>query len=523
MVQDLQTVFSRPWTTLYAGGRNASKETIIDPVSIGHRGALIGQSDAVVQDGHGVRWLRFKTNRALEKHDGIQVELPGGGKPFGFAVHQLRIMGGERSVITAPAGVMVEIALPAEENPFIPRGTPIFCSASQAVRRAYELHSLRESELTIGATVDFTVVLTAEGIKVSAKIPYGVSCAPVDVFVPLALEKAQQPDRTEGAVRKAFERLGESAWSLGRLTLSDPEGRYAPASKLNEARRLALAALDETWARMRAERLARVTHELEQVKNAKPVAGAGSDASMSAPGRTLKVRCSSRNAFDSEQMQQVREMFDTLVLLLEHVSCDAMKEWIEAWKSDCPGLKIRLAMPLVSREKERQGLKEAVRELIHEGWTSWECADLAGWRFLTENGVTSITADWSLYAFNRVAVAELARLGIASFVVSPECDLPNTCALAAAPLQAEVLIYQHVPLFISETPPCVEDVMAGEDLVFTDKRGNAFITQQCDKRWITASSIPLDRFGEETDLPFSRKRVDLSWSPRGGRDCLKRG
>jgi hypothetical protein len=233
------------------------------------------------------------------------------------------------------------------------------------------------------------------------------------------------------------------------------------------------------------------------------------------------VRCSSKNAFNLEQMQQIRTMFDTLVLLLEHVSYGVMKEWIEAWKSDCPVLKIRLAMPLVSREKERHGLKEAVRELIKAGWTSWECADLAGGHFLAENGITAITADWSLYAFNRVAVAELGRLGITSFVVSPECDMQNTCALAAAPLQAEVLIYQHVPLFISETPPCVEDVMAGEDIVFTDKRGSAFITQQCDKRWITTSSIPLDRFGEESELPFSRTRVDLSWSPRGGREWLR--
>ena len=520
LVQDLQTVFSRPWTTLYAGGRNAAKETIIDPVSIGHRGALIGHSEAVVQDGHGVRWLRFKTNRALEKHDGIQVELPGGGKPFGFAVHQLRIMGSERSVITAPAGGTVEIALPAEENPFIPRGSSIFCSASQAVRRAYELHSLRESELTIGATVDFAIALHGGGIKVSARVPYVATCEPIDVFIPLALEKAQQPERTEGAVRKAFERLGESAWSLGRLTISDPEGLYVPASKLNEARRLALATLDETWARMRSERLAHITHELEQVVS-QTVAGAGADVCQPERGRTLKVRCSSKNAFNAEQMQQIRTMFDTLVLLLEHVSADVMKEWIEAWKADCPGLKIRLAMPLFSREKERHGLKEAVRELINTGWTGWECADLAGWHFLTENGITAMTADWSFYAFNRVAVAELARLGITSFVVSPECDMQNTCALAIAPLQAEVLIYQHVPLFISETPPCVEEVKAGEDLVFTDKRGNAFITQQCDRRWITTSSIPLDRFGEEPELPFSRKRVDLSWSPRGGRDSLK--
>ncbi len=532
MVQDLQTVFSRPWTTLYATGRDAATETIIDPVAIGHRGAWIGTSEAVVSDRDNIRWLRFKTNRALEKHDGIQVELPGGGKPFGFAVHQLRISGDYRSVITAPVGASVEIALPADENPYIPRGTSIFCSASQAVRRAYEIRSVRESELTTGRPVSFDVTLCQGGINVVATPSHFMKCGGMGdggeatVFLPFALEKAQQPERTEGAIRKAFERLGESAWSLGKLTISDPEGCYAPASKLNETRRMALAALDEAWACGRSERLARMTHEIEQAgrsttQGQKDENQAG-DVTPLGRAKTLKVRCSSRSVFTVQQMQQIREVFDELILVLEHASYRDLKSWVDGWKADCPGLKIRLAMPLVSREKERHALKEAALNLMREGWTAWECADLAGWHFLNENGMESITADWSFYAFNRLAVAELARLGIASFVVSPECDLPNALALAEAPIPAETLIYQDTPLFISETAPCVEGASEGDDIVFTDRRGNTFVTHQCDHRWVTTHGVPFKRSEKGTELPFSRKRVDLSWSPRGGRDWLQR-
>jgi putative protease len=510
MVQDVQTVFSRPWTTLYADGRNASSESIIDPVSIGHRGAYIGDSDAVLNDRNSVRWLRFKTNRELEKHDGIQIELPNGGKPFGFAVHQLRITGSERLVITAPINSWVEIALPAEATPFIPPGSPVYCSASQAVRRTYELHSVRESELTVGKRVDFDVALQVNGIQVKALIPQAGKRESVTIFVPLELEQAQQPERTEAAVRKAFERLGESAWAFGSVKLSDPEGLYAPASKLNEARRLVLVALDEAWARIRSERLAHIAQEVLQATGAKAAEG----------GRTIKVRCSSKNGYDAQQLELIREHCDQLVLLLDHVSAESLKEWSEAWKADCPGLKIRLAMPLVSREKERQGLQEAVRMLIREGWGDWECADLAGWRFLRANGVTSITADWSLYGFNRMAVAELSRMGLASFVLSPECTLPNALSLAESPLSPELLVYQHVPLFISETAPCVEGILEAGELHFTDRRGNTFITQQFDRRWVTTASAPLDRSGEKSELPFPRTRIDLSWSPKGGRDWL---
>jgi hypothetical protein len=119
-----------------------------------------------------------------------------------------------------------------------------------------------------------------------------------------------------------------------------------------------------------------------------------------------------------------------------------------------------------------------------------------------------------------MAVAELLRLGICSFVLSPESDLPNALTLLDSPLQPEMLVYQHVPLFISETAPCVEGVLESGELTFTDRRGNVFITQPRDRRWVTTASEPLDRTREKTELPFSHTRIDLSWSPKGGRDWL---
>jgi putative protease len=132
LIQDLQTVFSRPWTSLYAEGAGAAPDTVIDPVAIGHRGAPIGRAEAVTRDRDGTCWLRFTTTRALEKHDGLQVELPDGGKPFGCAVHLLRAAGSQRTLISLPAGSAAEVALPEQDVPLIPNGAPVFCSASRA-------------------------------------------------------------------------------------------------------------------------------------------------------------------------------------------------------------------------------------------------------------------------------------------------------------------------------------------------------------------------------------------------------
>jgi hypothetical protein len=57
---------------------------VADRDTVGHRGTRIGQVEAVQRTGHGAR-LRFRTGRDLEVHDGLQVDLPVLGKPFGFA------------------------------------------------------------------------------------------------------------------------------------------------------------------------------------------------------------------------------------------------------------------------------------------------------------------------------------------------------------------------------------------------------------------------------------------------------
>lgn len=49
--------------------------------------------------------------------------------------------------------------------------------------------------------------------------------------------KAENPDKTADAVRKAFGKTGDTDFVLGNLTIEDPQGLFAPASLLNELRR----------------------------------------------------------------------------------------------------------------------------------------------------------------------------------------------------------------------------------------------------------------------------------------------
>src|SRR5581483_7064441 len=130
---ELQSVFSRPWTRLFV--QSHKDKEVADRDTVGHRGTPIGQVENVA---HGA--IRFRTRRALQRHDGLQIDLPVLGKPFGFAVDRLALVEGKRGkpreVFEAPAGALVEVRLP-DEHPDLPRGAPVYCSSSQAVKQKY--------------------------------------------------------------------------------------------------------------------------------------------------------------------------------------------------------------------------------------------------------------------------------------------------------------------------------------------------------------------------------------------------
>ncbi len=511
LVQDLQTIFSRPWTSLYAASAEAPARSIIDPLAVGHRGARIGRVEAVVRDRDGTCWLRFTTDRALEKHDGLQVEPPGGGQPFGCAIDRLRLAGARQTSVSLPARVTAEVALPPDGVPTLPAGAPVFCSASQAVRRRYPIASLRESELPSGRPADLQVALAPEGLSVTASAAAGDGPAvTAAVRLSQALPASRQPDQTAAAARKAFGRLGTTAWRLGTLTLEDPDARYAPPSLLNEARRTAVAALDEAW---RAHRASRRDALARTWAAPAPTPAA---ACRPPPRWSLKLR-----ADTPPTAPGTLDGLHTLVLALGHAAPETAAARLAAWRRAAGAATLlRPALPALARGAQPDALRRTVRALADLGWTDWECADLAGYRLLHDCGLRPRSADWTLYALNRAAAARLADLALETFVLSPEATAETARALLAqaalggAPAP-EHLLYQHTPLFLSETPPALAadapTPTADAPLALADRRGRRFHTFTCDGRWVTVAE-EATRAAPPPEAGLLR--IDLSWTPR---------
>ena len=459
---DLETVFSRRTTKLYLDGPAGE---VIDPVSLGHLGTPIGSVKRITKDRDGRSWLRFHTMRALEKHDGLQFQSPDGGKPLGFGVSEMRQAISRANVFEVAAGTDVEILLPESDEvdwyAALRPGATVYCSMSNAVKRRFPLPGFRPSDYPGAIKVDVSVELSPSSIVATATFcGREVKCSVAGEFA-----AAKNPEKTYGAVEKAFSKLGETDYSLGRLTLVDPERRFAPMSLLNDLRRDFVERLDAVRDAVRAEKIASAESDSPEV-----------DLMPVKPRRTIKIRAGQKLPSGD---------WDEVVVSVSPECC-ALPDFDRS--------RMRLALPVYTAEPDFNKLRVMVKRFVREGFAKWEASDLATLSLLKASGVTDITADWTLYAFNSRALAELSSLGVQRFVASPENGRENLQYLAESGYDVEFLVQQSTPLFISLTKPAAE-------------KAEGLSIFKRDSLWITTRPVP-----RTFDPPAGvSTRIDLSW------------
>ena len=461
-VADLETVFSRRTTKLYLDGPSSD---VIDPVSLGHLGTPIGSVKRITKDRDGRSWLRFHTSRALEKHDGLQFAAPDGGKPLGFGVGEMRQAISRANVFEVAAGTDVEILIPESDevdwSKVLCAGATVYCSMSNAVKRRFPVPSFRPSDYPGACKVDVTVELSASSIVACAEFcGREVKCSVSGEF-----SSAKNPDKTCAAVEKAFSKLGETDYSLGRLTLVDPDRRFAPMSLLNDLRRDFVERLDEARDAARRAKIASAEADVAEV-----------DLAPAKPRRTIKIRAGQK---------------------LPAGEWDEVVVSVSPENAELPQIDralMRLALPVYTAEPAFNKLRILVKRLVREGFAKWEASDLATLSLLKAAGVEDISADWTLYAFNSRALAELSALGVRRFVASPENGRDNLQYLAESGYDVEFLGQQSTPLFVSLTKPAAETV---EGLSVFRRDG----------LWVTTRPVP-----RTFDVPSGAStRIDLSW------------
>jgi len=450
---DLRTVFSRPWTGFHV--EVPDRTGVVDSVTSGHRGALVGRAESVVlRVGSGGAHLRFETARRLEIRDGLQVDVPGSYKPFGFPVERLRLVprsrrGKPRDVCEAPPGSTVEVALP-DEYPQIPPGAPVYCSSSQEVKQRYRIERPRPGVHRTRRRVDLSVSVSPESLRATARVGSAADDAePTEAIHEVAgwFEPAKDPARTASAARVAFGKLGGTAYEAGAVDVSNPDGLFVPVSQLNEVRREIVALLDARLAEVRARRAERLRAEVKS--------GAPRDV-----GRAATVRFSIKvddlrylDAF-TEDAEAIEEfVVDVTALDASDPASD-----VRRLRERAGAHRIRLAFPLVVREWDRGRVTDAVNACRSAHLDAWEASNLSTWSYLgvapPARGAIDLATDWSVYVLNREAALQVSEMGARRFVLSPEDEGANLRQLVAEfGSRALPILYQDTPLFVSEACP----------------------------------------------------------------------
>jgi putative protease len=514
---DIQTIFSRPWTRLHLDPD--SEEPVIDSGIVGHRGTPIGVVDGVRRDRQGRIWLQFRTSRGLEKHDGIQVDLPGEAKPYGFAVDTIQPAPkrGQQQPpqpqISVPAGTDVEVLLPADA-PQIPTRAPVYCASSQAVKRRFRYDAPRPGVWRVRRPVRVTAQIGASEVSLHARAT-GMDGVEASVKVTGEFGTARQPGKTEEAFRKAFERMGETEWSLESLDIQDPDGRFVPASLLNDARRSLADELSGALQRARGLRSSMVTAAVEAVRFNDP------QPTGLARGWSLKIRSAAQvSAFEDDDWSDVCEVVIAPASPLDEPS---MVQEVGLIRERIGARQVRVALPTILRRVERDSWRLGLLRLVKKGVVgAWEVSNPGGWGLLQTTGLlgdgADVSSDWPLYSLNRLAIRHWLDVGISQVVLSPEDERGNIRQLLRlAGARVLPLMFQYVPLFISENaPPLGGGHASSEDVLVEGKSGDSYMVQDLDRRTVVTAASPLSLAGrlvELQDAGATRFRADFIHDP----------
>jgi putative protease len=461
---DLQAVFSRPWTRLFV--QSHRDKEVADRDTVGHRGTLIGHVQAVRGAGKHDYRLRFQTARPLERHDGLQIDLPSQGTPFGFPVDRIWLVKNgakEKEVFEAAAGALVEVGLPPD-HPRIPVGAPVYCSSSQAVKRRYRHARPKPGLFRARRDIDVEVALTENEIVAVGRAVITPLEGDVTVTRSLAgpFPSCRDAAAMETAARGAFQKLGDTRLTLNSFAFTNRGERFAPVSKLNQLRRELTESLE---AALEAAATDRVNRILDDVRP--PCSGASKSAGLR---WSLKVdRIGFVDAFEEADWRDLDE-------LIVDIARDHPAGLVERLDTLGRGLgreRIRLALPPLTRKWEEHGLVHKLARLRAAGWRKWEAGNLSAWSYLGTARESEAPAepeaharqeprppklgldlatDWSVYAVNREAVRQLGDMGVGRVTLSPEDGLVNLRSLLAefGP-RAVVVVYQDTPQFLAES------------------------------------------------------------------------
>ena len=457
--ENIRQIFSRPWTKFHFVEKN---KDVVDRDFVGHRGLEIGSVEAAFQGK-----LIFHTTHAIARYDGLQIDVAGSEKPFGFSLEKMRLAG--RSVFEAKAGDMVEVSLPPKA-PFIQKGEKIYLASSTAVKGAYPYKKPKSGAF-----------MPKKPLCVELKImPSFLEAKAMDKVCKMEgnFEVAQNPEKTNNAAQQAFSKTDQFPFYLSDLKVDNPQSLFVPVSILNELRR-------QLYQKLEIQKDVRVFPSL-------PMA-------LSARKKAFALKTDSAELLKELDLSQMSEI---IYLLNPQSDIHILK--------DLPKNKVRLALPTVCRHP--MVFAPLVEKLLEQGYKKWEIGNVWGLSILPKKGI-DISFDTPLYMMNTQAFAMAKEIGATRACFAIEDTLENIQKLdQQACIETTFVIYQDVPLFTSAV--CVrsnacQDCLKGKKW-FEIKQGKEqydILSQNCETKVFGRKPLCLAK--EAASVPADFYRIDF--------------
>ena len=505
---DLQTIFSRQSCSFFAGGESSKegRSGAIDTQAVGHRGANIGSIMSITRHGKFDR-VNFKTSQDFEKHDGIQIDIPDEQRPFGFPVNELfKVMpdGRAKPTFIVEKGTLVSIVLPTD-HPDLPIGSAVYLASSQRIKRELKWHTPKAGEHRERYPVDIELNISKSNIDLK-----GTITSSIDLFEPITLSTifaseddfspANNPDQTEGAAKKVFNKTGATPFTLNNIELTGETTLFIPSSIMNNLRREFYEELSTKLEDVETEILGHIYTKAEESK--------GVERSTNTSPEWIIKTDNPISLFTLNQ-EIASKFSEVIVEINENVNPQLLSEELEKLQTVFSSSIIRIALPAICRNSRLKNVKKAVEEMFAKGYLSWQISNLWGLQLLKTHNPTSITGSSTLYNFNHESIDEQLSLGLDRVTLSIEDGQRNLEELIKLRGHKVALTtYQDVPLFIGEACSyssfnngCLEDCKEiNNNRLWEDTRGNSYLLNKKGCRTVLINTKPFSLAGYLREL-----------------------
>lgn len=415
----LEQAFNREFTTGYLLGNEG--RDLMSYRRPNNRGSRLGRVEEGNRPGGP---LRLHLEAPLTVGDGLEVWVTKGGRQ-GFKVERMEQDG--QAVQEAAKGVSL-LVYGAKERAF--KGDRVFkthdVKLMAAAQERYATQQLLPLTFKLIARQGQPLTLEAAN-EAGEKIIY------TSAFLPVPAEKH---GADEAFIQKQLGRLGGSGWQLQQLELDVEDGLLLPASVLNEARRQAIAALEEKMLQGYA-RSAIVVSEPVPPARKRPE---------SQPELAVYV--------ENQAAAQKALAAGVTLLYVGGETWQGQKPWslseIETLAKRCS---VVYVLPRIATENELPHWRQWISALQKTAVTALCCGNLWAVQVAQEVGWTKeLWGDFGLNIFNSWAGDVWQKKGLTGMMLSPELNWVEIEALSGT-WRKEALVHGNIPLMVSAHCP----------------------------------------------------------------------